>query len=101
MIFRTSLQPNFFPHLLSGQNGQIGVRLHLRELWTFGKHPRTSTVVYDFTAGSSRIANMSMIICGQKLIISIESASGRMKHLLLNWRNLHARVCLCILGKEP
>lgn len=101
MIFRTSLQPNFFLHLLSGQNGQIGVRLHLRELWTFGKHPRTSTVVYDFTAGSSRIANMSMIICGQKLIISIESASGRMKHLLLNWRNLHARVCLCILGKEP
>lgn len=78
-------------HLFSGQNGQIGVRLHLRELWTFGKHPRTSTVVYDFTAGSSRIANMSMIICGQKLIISIESASGRMKHLLLNWRNLHAR----------
>jgi hypothetical protein len=100
MIFRVSLQSDFFS-FLSAQNGHISVRLHLRELWTFGKHPRTSTVVYDFSSGSSRIANMSMMICGQKLVISLESASGRMKHLLLNWRTLQARVCLCISGEVP
>lgn len=86
-------QPSHRSTLLSSQNGQIGVRLNIRDLWTFGKHPRASSPVYDFSTNSSlRIVNVSIIICGGKTVISLECVGGRIRHLLLDWRSLAARV---------
>ncbi|TFK64105.1 hypothetical protein BDN72DRAFT_285535 [Pluteus cervinus] len=78
--------------VISAQNGQIGMRLSIRDLWTFGKHPRATSPIYDFTTQSSlRISNVSMIICGGKLLVSIEFAGGRIRHHLLDWRSLASK----------
>ncbi|RDB23441.1 hypothetical protein Hypma_008992 [Hypsizygus marmoreus] len=76
-------------HVSSGQNG-VTVTLYFRDLWTFGKHPRALSGTYEFIAGPTLIANMAMVICGQKLAVSFEFAGGKVKHLLLNWRKFQA-----------
>lgn len=71
----------------------MGVILYFRDLWTFGKHPRAHSGMYDFSTGSLPVINMSMTICGQKMAISFEFSGGKMKHLILNWRRFQAMVC--------
>lgn len=68
--------------------------VYFRDLWTFGKHPRAHSGVYDVNAGSTPVANMSMIICGHKMAISFKFADGKIKHLILNWRKFQAMVCI-------
>lgn len=81
-------------NISSGQNGDVGVRLQIRDLWTFNKHPRSPTFIYDFSAGGPiPVSNMAIVICGDKLAISLEFTGAKTKHLLLNWRDIsQARV---------
>jgi len=75
------------------QNGLVGIQLHLRDLWTFSKHPQAPAVSYDFTTQAAiRVAHVSIFICGRKMVISLEFVGGRITHLLMEWQTFNARV---------
>ncbi|KAG6836769.1 hypothetical protein H0H93_003547 [Arthromyces matolae] len=76
-------------HVLSLQNG-IGVVLYFRDLWTFEKHPKAYGGTYDFNVGPVPISGISITIAGHNMSISFEFSSGKIMHLVLNWRNFQA-----------
>ncbi|KAJ3905004.1 hypothetical protein F5879DRAFT_800567 [Lentinula edodes] len=74
--------------------GQIGVQLHFRDLWSFAKHPRARALTYEFSSpisANTAIVRMTFLVCGSKLAVSLELSGGRFKHLILNWLNFDAR----------
>ncbi|KAE9396873.1 hypothetical protein BT96DRAFT_823997 [Gymnopus androsaceus JB14] len=78
-------------HIFSHQ-GQIGIQLHFRDLWSFAKHPRARALTYELSSQvSAGIVRMAILVCGSKLAVSLEFSGGRTKHLILNWSNFDAR----------
>ncbi|KIK50595.1 hypothetical protein GYMLUDRAFT_182569 [Collybiopsis luxurians FD-317 M1] len=74
--------------------GQIGIQLHFRDLWSFGKHPHAQALNYEFSSQistSAAVVRMVVLVCGSKLAVSLEVSGGRFKHLILNWLNFDAR----------
>jgi len=77
----------------SGPNGQMGLRLKIRNLWTFEKHPRAASPYYDCSTHVAQpIANVSIAICGFRMVASLEFVDGLTKHLLMDWSTLQAMV---------
>lgn len=71
----------------------MAIQIHLRDLWTFAKHRWAPALAYEFsTQSAGRVSHMSLQICGSKLGISMEFAGGQVKHLVMDWHTLHARV---------
>lgn len=81
--------------LPTSHQGQIGVQLHFRDLWSFAKHPSARALTYEFSSpisANTAIVRMTFLVCGSKLAVSLELSGGRFKHLILNWLNFDARV---------
>ncbi|KAK7061061.1 hypothetical protein VNI00_000796 [Paramarasmius palmivorus] len=78
---------------LQGQvEGQVGIQLHFRDLWSFNKHPRARASSYEFsTQMTSRLRRVDIMVCGSKVAITHEFSGGRMKHLIINWYTFDAR----------
>ncbi|KAJ8508916.1 hypothetical protein ONZ45_g8845 [Pleurotus djamor] len=78
-------------HLFS-QNGFVAIQINMRDLWTFSKHRWAPALAYEFSTQSpARVSQMTLQICGSKLGISMEFVGGQIKHLVMDWRTLHAR----------
>ncbi|KAF9266902.1 hypothetical protein L218DRAFT_755841 [Marasmius fiardii PR-910] len=78
-------------HAFSHQ-GQIGIQLHFRDLWSYNKHPKACAPSYEFsTQVSSRLRRINISVCGSKVAISLEFSGGRMKHLVMSWFTFDAR----------
>ncbi|KAF7309877.1 F-box domain-containing protein [Mycena indigotica] len=74
------------------QNGIIGVQIHIRDLWTSGKHPRAAAESYELATQSLvPVAEASLVIQGKKIALTLEFADGKTSHLFMDWRNLGAR----------
>ncbi|KAG6861444.1 hypothetical protein C0995_016535 [Termitomyces sp. Mi166 len=71
------------------QNG-IGVVLYFRDVWTFEKHAKAYGGTYDFNVGPVPISSISLAIAGHNMFISFEFSSGKIMHLVLNWRTFQA-----------
>ncbi|KAJ7180759.1 hypothetical protein C8R46DRAFT_593005 [Mycena filopes] len=70
----------------------VGVQLHFRDLWTFGKHPRARAESYEIpTPSIAPVAHATMSVFGSKLTMSFEFAGGKISHLIMDWRNFGAR----------
>ncbi|KAL0575288.1 hypothetical protein V5O48_006689 [Marasmius crinis-equi] len=72
--------------------GQIGIQLSFRDLWSFNKHSRACAPSYEFsTQVASRLRRIDIIICGYRVAVSLEFSGGRMRHLIINWYTFDAR----------
>ena len=84
-----------------GPDGQIGLRLKIRNLWTFDKHPGSISAHYDCpTQVAQQVDYVSIAICAARMVVSIEFSGGIMKHLLMDWCTLQATVIIfsfCLL----
>src|SRR6266446_6128188 len=75
-------------------NGQIILRLKIRNLWTFDRHPRGSSANYECSTHIKQpIANVSTVICGMRIVVTLEFVGGKTKHLLMDWSTCQAMVC--------
>ncbi|EDR13998.1 uncharacterized protein LACBIDRAFT_305329 [Laccaria bicolor S238N-H82] len=78
-------------HTFSGHGGQVALRLKIRNLWTFEKHPYAASQSYEcLTQVAQPVAKTSMVVCGFKMTVSLEFLGGTVKHLLIDWRTLQA-----------
>lgn len=78
-----------------GANGQIGLRLKIRNLWSFDKHPGSISAHYDCpTQVAQQVDCVSIAICAARMVVSIEFNGGLMKHLLMDWCTLQATVII-------
>ncbi|KAF5338370.1 hypothetical protein D9611_012487 [Ephemerocybe angulata] len=79
-------------HALAGPGGELGMRLKIRNLWNFDKHPRARDNYFDCLAPLSAqpLEKMVMTICGNKISISLHCPGGVVRHLLLNWQTFQA-----------
>ena len=85
-----------------GPNGQIGLRLRIRNLWTFDKHPGSASAHYDCpTQVAQPVDCVSITICAARMVVSIEFSGGIMKHLLMDWCTLQATVIILSLLSYP
>ncbi|KAK7025202.1 F-box domain-containing protein [Favolaschia claudopus] len=74
------------------QAGIVGVQLHFRDLWTFGKHPRALSDSYEIPAQIfAPVSRTVMSIFGSKMVVTLEFANGKTSHLIMDWRNFGAR----------
>ncbi|PPQ67850.1 hypothetical protein CVT25_010289 [Psilocybe cyanescens] len=75
----------------SGAGGQIGLRLKIRNLWNFDKHPRASSAYYDCSTHVTQpVAKVSIVISGNRVVVTLDFIGGLTKHLLLDWCTLQA-----------
>jgi hypothetical protein len=78
-----------------GPNGQIGLRLKIRNLWTFDKHPGSNSAQFDCpTQVAQQVDSVSIAICAARMVVSIEFSGGIIKHLLMDWCTLQATVSI-------
>ncbi|KAJ7577005.1 hypothetical protein C8J56DRAFT_377590 [Mycena floridula] len=78
-------------HVFSIQ-GQVGIQIFFRDLWSFEKHPRALALSYEISSQAiARVARMAIVICGFKLVISIEFQGAVLRHLLMDWRTFACR----------
>ena len=69
------------------------MRLKIRSLCNFDKHPHAPNAYFDFLAPIIHpLETMSTSICGHKVAISLKCAGGSNKQLILNWRTFQATV---------
>ncbi|KAF7308913.1 F-box domain-containing protein [Mycena kentingensis (nom. inval.)] len=74
------------------EGGVIGVQMHIRDLWTFAKHPRAAAESYELpTSSTVPVSRANLAIVGKKMALSLEFANGKVNHLLMDWRTLGAR----------
>ncbi|KAJ6498311.1 hypothetical protein DFH09DRAFT_1052021 [Mycena vulgaris] len=74
------------------QNGVVGVQLHLRDLWTFGKHPRAPAELYEIpTQSAAPVFHATISIFGSKMALTLEFVGGKINHLIMDWRTFGAR----------
>ena len=82
-----------------GPNGEIGLRLKIRNLWTFDKHPASASAQFDCpTQVAQPVDCVSIAICAARMVVSIEFSGGIMKHLLMDWCTLQATVSISPLS---
>nr|GAT47262.1 predicted protein [Mycena chlorophos] len=75
-----------------GQNGIIGVQMHIRDLWKFGKHPKAAAESYELpTQSTAPVSSAELAIQGNKMALTLEFANGKKSHLIMDWRSLGAR----------
>ncbi|KAF8906253.1 hypothetical protein CPB84DRAFT_1675794 [Gymnopilus junonius] len=75
----------------AGPGGQIGLRLKIRDLRTFDKHPNASSPYYDCSTHVTQpVSSVSIVICGSRIIVTLEFAGGLTKHLLMDWSTFQA-----------
>ncbi|KAH9479404.1 hypothetical protein JR316_0007994 [Psilocybe cubensis] len=75
----------------SGPGGQISLRLKIRNLWNFDKHPKAQSAHYDCSTHIAQpTSNLAIVISGNRVIVSLEFINGLTKHLLLDWSTLQA-----------
>ncbi|TFK39836.1 hypothetical protein BDQ12DRAFT_774151 [Crucibulum laeve] len=71
--------------------GRLGLRLGIRDMRTFTKHPKAVSLLYEFNTGlSEHVTDISAVVSGTKMVLSLKLVGGRAKHLLLEWRTLQA-----------
>ncbi|KAJ6518906.1 hypothetical protein C8R45DRAFT_9116 [Mycena sanguinolenta] len=74
------------------QGGIVGVQLHFRDLWTFGKHPRALAESYEIPTQSAKpVFRAAISILGSKMAMTLEFVGGKIHHLIMDWRNFGAR----------
>ncbi|KAJ6581627.1 hypothetical protein B0H19DRAFT_1018613 [Mycena capillaripes] len=74
------------------QAGIVGVQLHFRDLWTFGKHPRAPAESYEIpTQSAAPVSRAAISIFGCKIAMTLEFVGGKTNHLIMDWRNFGAR----------
>ncbi|KAL0953864.1 hypothetical protein HGRIS_005039 [Hohenbuehelia grisea] len=77
---------------LFSQNGMAAIQVHIRDLWTFSRHPWAPAMTCEFsTQCNLRVTSVTLQICGSKFCITISFAGDTVKHLIMDWRTLHAR----------
>lgn len=77
----------------SEANGGQGVRLNIRDLSTFGKHAQAISPFYEFgTQITERVSEVSIAVCGTKMLVSVDFHGNIKKHLLMDWPTQQARV---------
>lgn len=72
------------------------MRLKIRNLWNFDKHPHARDAYFDFLAPialAPPLEKMTLSICGNKVAASLQCAGGVIKQLLLDWTSFQATVC--------
>ncbi|KAJ7759184.1 hypothetical protein B0H16DRAFT_631431 [Mycena metata] len=70
----------------------VGVQLHFRDLWTFGKHAAAPAESYDIpTQSIAPVARAAISVFGSKVALSLEFVGGKINHLIMDWRNFGAR----------
>ncbi|KDR80694.1 hypothetical protein GALMADRAFT_60553 [Galerina marginata CBS 339.88] len=75
----------------AGPGGQIGLRLKIRNLWKFDKHPRASSPYYDCSTHVAQpVDKVSIVVCGNRMVVTLDFIGGLTKHLLLDWCTLQA-----------
>ncbi|KAF4611232.1 hypothetical protein D9613_006999 [Agrocybe pediades] len=73
------------------QNGQIALRLKIRNLWSFEKHPNTPAPYFDCeTQASLPVANMFIAVSGNRIVTSLNFVDGLARHLILDWHTFRA-----------
>ncbi|KAJ3538943.1 hypothetical protein NMY22_g4953 [Coprinellus aureogranulatus] len=78
-------------HALGAPAGQLAMRLKIRNLWNFDKHPHARDAYFDFLAPLAQpLLKMTMSICGNKIAVSLRCAGGVAKQLLLDWNSFQA-----------
>ncbi|KAJ7642766.1 hypothetical protein DFH06DRAFT_1427499 [Mycena polygramma] len=71
---------------------QVGLQLHFRDLWTFGKHPRALAESYELPSQSVvPVSRAAISIFGSKVAITLDFVDGKSNHLIMDWRNFGAR----------
>ncbi|EAU90486.1 hypothetical protein CC1G_00870 [Coprinopsis cinerea okayama7 len=76
---------------ITGPAGQIGIRLKIRDIWKFDKHPHAPAPFYECPVQVQvPIQKMTLSICGSRLAVSLKFANGTAKQLLLDWRSFRA-----------
>ncbi|KAJ7446780.1 hypothetical protein FB451DRAFT_1054920 [Mycena latifolia] len=81
-----------FTHQLDSHNGIVGVQLHFRDLWTFGKHPRAPAESYEIpTQSAAPVSHAAVSIYGSKMALTLEFVGGKINHLIMDWRTFGAR----------
>ncbi|KAF8216621.1 hypothetical protein K438DRAFT_399115 [Mycena galopus ATCC 62051] len=74
------------------QSGIVGVQLHFRDLWTFGKHPRAPADSYEIpTQSVAAVSRAAISVFGSKMAMTLEFVGGKTNHLIMDWRNFGAR----------
>ncbi|KAJ7255495.1 hypothetical protein B0H12DRAFT_535058 [Mycena haematopus] len=74
------------------QAGIVGVQLHFRDLWTFGKHPRAPAESYEIPTHSvAPVCRAAISIFGSKMAMTLEFVGGKTHHLIMDWRNFGAQ----------
>ncbi|PPQ98929.1 hypothetical protein CVT24_003556 [Panaeolus cyanescens] len=75
---------------ISGPDGSIELRLKVRNLWTFEKHPGTASALRSYLTHVNNsnlpVERTSAIISGNYLVVTIEFSGGVARHLLVDWR---------------
>ncbi|KAJ7224144.1 hypothetical protein GGX14DRAFT_424453 [Mycena pura] len=99
------------------QGGIVGIQLHIRDLWSFGKHPRAPAESYEIqTQSAAPVSRVAVAVYGSKMAMTLEFVDGKINHLLMDWRNFGARwiddqdillldndllIVLCKKGRSP
>ncbi|KAF7370513.1 F-box domain-containing protein [Mycena sanguinolenta] len=91
-VFIINKRPHNSKPKLCSQGGIVGVQLHFRDLWTFGKHPRALAESYEIPTQSAKpVFRAAISIFGSKMAMTLEFVGGKVHHLIMDWRNFGAR----------
>lgn len=86
MVYRLLLT-----RVIRGQGGQIGLRLKIRTLSSFDKHPNSPSPYFDCaTHVSQPVVNMFIVISGNRVVVTLNFTGGLAKHLILDWHTFRA-----------
>ncbi|TFK29685.1 hypothetical protein FA15DRAFT_699944 [Coprinopsis marcescibilis] len=78
-------------HAIAGPAGQVGIRLKIRNLWKFDRHPHAPAPFYECPVQTTQpIQKMSLSVSGSRLVVTLRFSDGRAKQLLLHWRTFAA-----------
>lgn len=87
------LKPSSKVYLYRAANGQNVLRLKIRDLWTFDKHARASSAIYECSTHIAQpITNVAIVISGNRMVVTLEFIGGLTRHLLMDWCTLQAMV---------
>ncbi|KAF9477602.1 hypothetical protein BDN70DRAFT_946594 [Pholiota conissans] len=77
--------------LIGATNGQIVLRLKIRDLWTFDKHAKAPSANYECSTHIAQpISNVYIAIAGTRMVVTLDFVGGLTRHLLMDWRTFQA-----------
>ncbi|KAH6915946.1 hypothetical protein BKA70DRAFT_474462 [Coprinopsis sp. MPI-PUGE-AT-0042] len=76
----------------TGPAGQVGIRLKIRNLWKFDKHPHAPGPYYECPVQvvDQPIEKMTLAVSGPRLVVTLRFVNGVVKQLLMDWHSFRA-----------